>query len=106
MSAQIRLAIGARVMHIHAVVDATRNETAAQDTSEQGNEEAGQVGDDAGLSACLSVHFGSTIWTHQMCGLPANGHHCRHNDCGAGLCGRQWTDWLDAADRLSVAGWR
>jgi len=49
VSAQVVVAVGASVVNIHAGVNAARDQTASTETSQQCDDDARDVGDDAGL---------------------------------------------------------
>lgn len=48
MSSEIGLAVGARMMHVHALVDAARNQATAEPAAEERNQKARNVRDEAG----------------------------------------------------------
>uniref|UniRef100_A0A6B2EJ39 Secreted protein n=1 Tax=Phlebotomus kandelakii TaxID=1109342 RepID=A0A6B2EJ39_9DIPT len=105
MTSQICLAIGACVMYIHALVNAARNQAAAQPASEECNHEATEVGDGSWLRAGLRVDLGVTCWADHVGGVGPDWHNCRHNGRGhSGRLGREGAHRGHSADRLSIAG--
>lgn len=48
MSSEVGLAVGARMMHVHALVNAARDQTATEPAAKECNQKARNVGDEAG----------------------------------------------------------
>lgn len=107
MSSEIGLAVGARVMHVHALVDAARNQTAAEPATKKCNQKAGNVRDEAGRRGGLGVDLRVAAGTDHVRRLGANGNH--GGDDGRprwlGHVRHEGTSRGNATDGLCIAGW-
>lgn len=133
VTTQIRPAVGASVVHVHAVVNATRYQTTSQPATvikkdslldrpegthgrrraesvlpKQCNYNTGQIGNHAGLSACRWLNLCVARWTYHMCRGATNGYHCCQYVCahGSWRCNRRiGSHWLHSANSLQIR-WR
>lgn len=106
MSPEIGLAVGARMMHVHAFVDAARNQAAAEPAAEERNQKARNVRDEAGRRRGLGVDLGVAAGTDHVGRLGPNGHDGRDDGRPRwlGHVRNEGTGRWDAADGLCIAG--
>lgn len=106
MSSEIGLAVGARVMHVHALVDAARNQTAAEPAAEKCNQKARNVCDKPWRGGGLGVYLGVTARADHVRRLGSN----RNDRCnygrprGLGHVRNEGTGRRNATDGLCIAG--
>lgn len=107
MSSEIGLAVGTRVMHVHALVDAARNQTAAKPAAKQRNQKAGNVRNEARRRGGLGVDLRVAAWTDHVRRLGSNRNH--GGDDGRsrwlGHVRDEGTGRRNATDGLCIAGW-
>lgn len=107
MSSEVGLAVGARMMHVHALVDAARNQATAEPAAKERNQKARNVRDEAGRSGRLRVDLGVATGTDHVRRLGSYWDDGRDDG---------WPRWLghvrdegtgrrDATDGLCIAGW-
>lgn len=108
MSSEIGLAVGARMMHIHALVDAARNQATAEPAAEKRNQKARNVGDEAGRSGGLGVDLGVTAGTDHVRRLGAHRNDGRDDGRSRwlGHIRHEGTGRRDTTDGLCIAGRR
>lgn len=77
MSSKIGLTIGTRVVHVHALIDATWNKTASQPAAKKSNQKSGNVGNQTGGSCGLGDNLGMATGADHVRGSRSN-----RDDCG------------------------
>lgn len=106
MSSEIGLAVGARVMHVHALVDAARNQTAAEPAPKKRNQKARNVRNQSRRSGGLRVDLGVATRTDHVRRLGSDRDH--GGDDGRsrrlGCARRERTCRRNATDGLCIAG--
>lgn len=107
MSSEIGLAVGARMMHVHALVDAARNQATAEPAAEERNQKARNVRDEAGRSGRLSVDLGVATGTDHVRRLGSYWDDGRDDGRPRwlGHVRNEGTGRRDATDGLCIAGW-
>lgn len=107
MSSEVGLAVGARMMHVHALVDAARDQTATEPAAKECNQKARNVGDEAGRRRGLGVDLRVATGTDHVRRLRSNRNHCRDDGRSRrlGHVRYEGTCRGNATDGLRVAGW-
>jgi len=80
VSAEVGVTDGTGVMDVHARVNAARDQATSTDESEEGDESARNVSDEAGFCLGDGVDFAVAGRTDHVCRLTSHRHNCRHND--------------------------
>lgn len=107
MSSEVGLAVRARVMYVHALVDAARNQAAPKPAAKQSDQKARNISDQTGRRFGLCVNLGMAAGAdHVRCLWSNRDDRCYDGRCGRLMnCGREWTSRWDPSHGLCVAGW-
>lgn len=106
MPSEIGLAVGARMMHVHALVDATRNQATAEPATKKCNQKTRNVRNEAGRRRGLGVDFRVATGTDHVRRLGSNRNHRRDDGRPRwlGHVRHERTSRRNATDGLCVAG--
>lgn len=107
MSSEIGLAVGTRMMYVHALVDAARNQATAEPAAKERNQKARHVRDEAGRSGGLGVDLGVAAGTDHVRCLRTNWDDGRDDGRSRwlGHVRNEGTGRRNATDGLCIAGW-
>lgn len=107
MSSEIGLAVWARMMHVHALVDAARNQATAEPATKERNQKARNVRDEAGRSGRLGVDLGVATGTDHVRCLGSYGDDRRDDGRPRwlGHVRNKGTGRRNATDGLRITGW-
>lgn len=107
MSSEVGLAVGTRVMYIHALVDAARNQAAPKPAAKESDQKTRNISDQTGRGFGLRVNLGMAAGADHVRCLWSNRDDGGYDGRSGRLlnCGREWTGRGDPSHCLCVTGW-
>lgn len=107
MPSEIGLAVRARVMNVHTLVDAARNQTATKPAAEECDQKTGNICNQTRRCCGLGIDFGMAAGTDHVSGRRSD-RDDRGNDGRSIMLWNvrcEWTGRWNASHGLCVAGW-